>query len=776
MSVGRWSWRYVWLGLTFVLASGPALVGGAAFAQDASPAASASTPLPTLAPTPTPVPRPQPVVTLPVMPTDADLASAARTVVVDTPSYGDAPVDLTAVAAAASDQVNSMTTAAWSIHALADSFDGDPARAFAFMRDSIGFDVYPGVLRGAEGTLAARAGNAYDRALLLKALLDSMALASRFAFADLDQQTAGQVADLVFRAPAAPLQDGRAAALGPLDVAAVSDRARRDDALLRQALGDRTDALHAPLAADLIADASHHAWIQIRWGTGWLEYDPTLPDSLPGQTLAAAASTSATMPDDAYQDVRIQVVAGSLLGSSVNDAVVLDRPFHAADIADSQLFLYFQPQLDSLGGTIVNTLSGVEGWTPVLMVDGEATPGNSFAAGGRGTDLFGDATDAPPLATLRIVITRSAPGQADVSAAHTLVDRVPQRLVGSDSIAATDLSPLAGDKTGPLALGVMDQILISTGGASPWLQAVRRGISADFLHTLLLDPDTADEHKLGDLMYPLAVANAQLVLDSEQLAVPAASDPGKTRAYVSAPRAFLVGIGQDLTAATDFAFTTDLLLDDVRVVGADATSAQGAALRGVWYGALESALETEATLQRAAGVSDQPSTLVSTSLDMMQPLTVLDSAASGTVGPPALRAATDAGAIAVVLGDPATARTWWTVDPATGATKAVLDPGLGGGYGSIAWGAIKHLPPPPRLGGAGGANVWHLNPDGSITRTPKLPGGGTPQGPPPSRCGGGSEYVTILGCVSIPFAWALRIGLSLILVEVVTDVAIYLLS
>ena len=318
---------------------------------------------------------------MPVMPGDADLASAAATSVVDTPTRTAGDIDLTAAAAAAADQVGTMTTAAWSIQALADSFQGDPARAFAFMRDSIGFDVYPGVLRGAEGTLAARAGNAYDRALLLKALLDSMALASRFAFADLDDQAAGKVAAQVFRTPSAPLEDGRAAALGPLDVAAVGDRARRDDALLRQALGNRVAAMRGPVAADLIEQARHHAWVQIRWGTGWLEYDPTLPDSLPGQTLAAATSTSRTMPDDAYQDVRIQVVAGSLLGSSVNDAVVLDRPFHAADIADSQVFLYFQPQLDSLGGTIVNSLSGVEGWTPVLMVDGEATPGNSFDAG-----------------------------------------------------------------------------------------------------------------------------------------------------------------------------------------------------------------------------------------------------------------------------------------------------------------------------------------------------------------------------------------------------------
>jgi hypothetical protein len=792
MSIARSSSRSVRLATGLALLIGVLSLGDAALAQEPSaPGAGTSAPAasglssggPTVAPTSTPAPTrvPQPVVILPAMPADDDLARAASLSLVDTPTRTRGDVDLAAVGAAAAAQQGSMTTADWSLRALVDSFEGDPAKAFAFVRDSIGFDPYPGVLRGAAGTLAARSGNAYDRALLLKWLLDQMALQSRFAFATLDDQAAERVAEQVLRAPSAPLEDGRAAALGPIDVHAVGSRAQRDYALLRQALGARTGGMHGAVPADLVADTRDHAWIQVAWGTGWLDYDPTLADSAPGQVLAAATSTAPTIPDDVWQGIRIQVIAGSLWGSSVEDAVVLDRTLDAAVIADSQVFLYFQPQLEGLGGSIVDALSGVQQWTPVLMVDGEPTAGTSFAAGGRGTDIFGDAVDAPPLTTLRVVVTRTAPGRPDESGTHVLVNRLPDRLVGSGAISTADLAPLPGDQTGPLAMGVVEQVLVSTGGANPWLQAVRRGISADFLDQLLVDLSTADEHPLGDLLYPLAVANASLVLASEQLAVPAANDPNRIRTYVDAPRVFLVGIGQSPTTAQEFAFSTDLLLDGVRVVASDAAATPDAARRSIWYGALESALETELSLRRAAGVSGEDAAMSGASFAMTQPLQVMEAADAGPVVPAALRAALDAGAIAVVPRAPATSHTWWTVDPATGATRAVLDPGFGGVNGGIAWGKIINRPPVINRGGAGGANTWYLNDDGSITRAPRppgggAPGGGTPTGPPPSRCGGGSEYVTLLGCVSIPMAWVIRIGLSLVLIGVITDVIIYFVT
>jgi transglutaminase-like putative cysteine protease len=46
-----------------------------------------------------------------------------------------------------------------------------PEAAFEFVRDKIALEPYPGVMKGARGTLVTRGGNAVDRALLLAAIL-----------------------------------------------------------------------------------------------------------------------------------------------------------------------------------------------------------------------------------------------------------------------------------------------------------------------------------------------------------------------------------------------------------------------------------------------------------------------------------------------------------------------------------------------------------------------------------------------------------------------------
>jgi hypothetical protein len=51
----------------------------------------------------------------------------------------------------------------------------DPVAAFTFVRDQILNEVYPGVLRGANGTLSAQAGNDLDKSLLLGSLLSRVA-------------------------------------------------------------------------------------------------------------------------------------------------------------------------------------------------------------------------------------------------------------------------------------------------------------------------------------------------------------------------------------------------------------------------------------------------------------------------------------------------------------------------------------------------------------------------------------------------------------------------
>ncbi len=278
------------------------------------------------------------------------------------------------------------------------------------------------------------------------------------------------------------------------------------------------------------------------------------------------------------------------------------------------------------------------------------------------------------------------------------------------------------------------------------MATLRRAAAAGFLGRMLDEGDDAvGRHSLADMLYPMAVADEALVLGSEQLAVRSLADPSHVAAWVGEPRVFIVTVGQDPADLDALDLGTDLLLDGVHVLAATEGDASSAAQRSLWYGALEAALETEHLLGRLATLPEPP-LLDGASLAMARADLVVTDDPDGT--------------LRVTPGDPATSTTWWSVDPATGATRAVLAPGMGGVNGKVAWGKIKHQPPRINRGGAGGANTHGLTKDGRIVRL-RDPGDPSPAGPPPSRCGAGQEYVAIVGCVSVPAAWAIRVGVGM---------------
>src|SRR5690606_12238278 len=57
----------------------------------------------------------------------------------------------------------------------------DMEAIFRFVADEVYYESYDGILRGARGTLWARAGNSADQAVLLGALLDAAAIPWRLA-------------------------------------------------------------------------------------------------------------------------------------------------------------------------------------------------------------------------------------------------------------------------------------------------------------------------------------------------------------------------------------------------------------------------------------------------------------------------------------------------------------------------------------------------------------------------------------------------------------------
>ena len=57
----------------------------------------------------------------------------------------------------------------WQLSAKAGDLAAGHDAAVSFVRDHVGIDAYPGVLRGARGAFLSRRGNAWDRALLRSA-------------------------------------------------------------------------------------------------------------------------------------------------------------------------------------------------------------------------------------------------------------------------------------------------------------------------------------------------------------------------------------------------------------------------------------------------------------------------------------------------------------------------------------------------------------------------------------------------------------------------------
>jgi hypothetical protein len=267
-----------------------------------------------------------------------------------------------------------------------------------------------------------------------------------------------------------------------------------------------------------------------------------------------------------------------------------------------------------------------------------------------------------------------------LDATRTLLDRVPHALRGAAQIDPASLEPLAERNGVFTKLGTIHHLQISTGGLNERAHAAWRGIAANFVGAVVVDPSRLSSISMPGAVLPLTVADETLALDSERL-VHASLDVGTgVRAFVARPRLFISSIGP-ASVGPGTVSETDLLIDGVRILTAGGQGPADAARRQLWYGALESALETQSGLERAAGGDPATSHLESTSLDLGAALTVLEPNGAGTLPPgvgPELAADLQDGKLAIVDAGSTTADAWWAIDPRTGVSRAMLQSGLGG--------------------------------------------------------------------------------------------------
>lgn len=618
-------------------------------------------------------------------------------------------LDVLAALAAASPR------SAYDVAAAADALGGGVEAALAFVRDRVRYEAYAGALRGARGTLMARAGNSYDRAALLAALLARGGREVRYARARLSDDQARALVSSMFAAarsprdppPAAAQDAARAVAtgLGEFDQVlfgrwlAAADIVRR--ALERDRIGMGDQRL---LSMQALADeAADHLYVEYREGDRWIPLDPSVDGGGPGDRLADPVETLPTIPDALHHRVAIRVRVERRAGGqlSVDDALRYEAP--AADLYGTAV-------------TLTHRLLSNDPWrvAPVIQVGDQILTGHAFGdqsageiVGSRVGRLLGARGPGPGEVTavwLQFDFVDPT-GQAE-SVRREVFDRigVAARLDGREATAP--LAPLVTLLGVPAPLIHTYGLAIASGAVHPGTGSAlaRHAQGLATARSLLASraqrggPFTEDEVQrvvgaLAPAVPPAlgALAEAFQTLSTAGLPFSAGAD---AYLYAPTPRLTIASIG--FTVAPDGAtiasgLSIDLRRNVLRAVSERAPAAVAAwanVRRGLYDAVLEHVLVgagaghggVEGDLSSAVGILDEAQRRG------IGVAVVADGAALQRIGAPEPVKARMRAALAdgVVLVTPAQALPaggarrlgWWRIDLRNGDALAVMDDGL----------------------------------------------------------------------------------------------------
>lgn len=268
---------------------------------------------------------------------------------------------------------------AFDLEALSfELFFEDAAGIVAWVRDNIAYQPYAGLLRGAQGTLWARAGNALDQSVLLANLLNDAGFEARIALGQLDDE---QAAALLETTATADLRDYSElkeafAAVPGLDVEALFDLAPdaarlQETSELADTMISSIEAAGLTLAAEqpaLIEEAAHYAWVEYRLGDGDWESAHPAADFLADAGVVADRYLEDEVPEELQHRIRFEVEVESLNGDELVVAPVMtpwERP--AANAAGVVIDYTNVPNTASEAANISEVLSTSEYFVPTFM-------------------------------------------------------------------------------------------------------------------------------------------------------------------------------------------------------------------------------------------------------------------------------------------------------------------------------------------------------------------------------------------------------------------------
>jgi hypothetical protein len=604
------------------------------------------------------------------------------------------------------------------------------AALFAFVRDQVRDEVYEGVLRDPEATMSARAGNAYDKALLLSALLRHVGREVRFVRGRLNRDRAADVVEqMLSRFVAAPFGIETQPTDKPLhSVVSAGDltqrltnRWRSHFETIRRIFerdGVRMGETPPVSRDELIQEAADHVWLEYRDGEKWVAVDPTFRSAQPGETFADATETLNELPMAVFQRVIIREKLEQRLSATMTTRDVLRYQTTAAALNATTVIVSHQ---------IVITDSG---WVarPVLQVGDTLFGGQPFDNQGQGPprglgqglvrgfeSAFGAAQSEPKqtaaqLSSIWLEFEFVSPSGRHEVAKRDIVDRLGPAVRLERQEIAAPLTVLPHIWGIPLALASILACSFSSGPVeaasalakiAPYLPSLRSAatvVSATGAPGRVMPTDLKHVLTAG-LAVPTLLSASALALQglSQRSWESISTELGEgVRFYVASPRLTIASIDADsfdVGKTLTLSLSLDLRRDGARVVGGDVTGSElvwANLARGVLDGVVEQFI-----LEDLAGSSGIGNAAVSTVavVDKMtashEGLVVLESdhavRSVRAPGPVQARMTTSVkeGMTLVAPPHPVSLGSkprlgWWQVDVRSGETIAVMDTGLHG--------------------------------------------------------------------------------------------------
>ena len=643
--------------------------------------------------------------------------------------------------------VKEIDPAAFEVVARAARLGAGIDEAFTLVRDSVRYEAYQGVLRGASGAYLTRAANAADRSLLLASLLGAKNIRTRLVTGRLGQAEAARLFDRIFDPPAAgtgrtsATVEGAAAGDTPF-MQRVSARARYDYGILRNAIGAQLPHATVPARDDVIGEIQRHVWVQAEVNGRWVDLDTAFRDAEVGRSYCPAEQTLEALPEEAYQHVTLRVSEERLSDGALERTKVAEKTYRVVDLLEVPVFVIHLPH--AAGGGLLGGGASDE-WTPVIWVDGTMERGQPVVFGEQKVDsggiLGGGESGATFVAEWFEMDLTLPDGRHDVTR-RALVDRGTAVWRKSGHLSPEGLRPLARSQGGVHAAQAVYNVIFSAGGHD--LAAAARTLD-DMAQAMARGEGPSPETPFDSQLRLAAFQNLSWVLVTDQVIIPTLNDSSQYRLFADSPRVTIVTTGPDPWQADAPPFVLgDFCRDHLRGV-ARSEDGVGVAERKLWFATLQGALEHELAAAQAVAAFGDSATVMSTSRLLGSGTAVVVTAATAAgalAGNPELSArvgdALAQGAVVLVPQSLTTgsAAAWWEIAPGTADAHAVLESlstEAGGAYGSAMKGSYGRggSPNPNNYTNASKPKVWRVTRDGRIVEDK-------------GSSHGGNEYVAVV--------------------------------